>query len=114
MWLLITLVVYWEVRGDIMRVFKVPYDIKREEKIFGGYLSLRQVTYLMLGISSLAILATPIIMGFKIFFIALISIFFLLCAFFKVNEQNFDKFFFYAIKYLFRKKDFVYERCCKW
>ena len=30
-----------------MRVFKVPFDIKREEKIFGGYLSLRQVVYLI-------------------------------------------------------------------
>ena len=29
-----------------MRVFKIPFDIKREEKIFGGYLSLRQVLYL--------------------------------------------------------------------
>ena len=35
-----------------MKTFKVPYDVKREEKIFGGYLSLRQVLYLMLiGIS---------------------------------------------------------------
>lgn len=96
-----------------MRVFKVPYDIKREEKIFGGYLSLRQVTYLMLSASSLAILAPPIIMGIKIFFIAFVSIFFLLCTFLKVNEQNFDKFFFYAIKYLIRNKNFVYARCRK-
>lgn len=95
-----------------MRIFKVPYDIKREEKIFGGYLSLRQVIYLMLAASSLSILALPIIMCIKIFFIAFISIFFLLCAFFKINEQNFDKFFFYAIKYLIRNKNFVYERCC--
>ena len=43
-----------------MRVFKVPFDIKREEKIFGGYLSLRQVIYLMLGTSSLSLLATPL------------------------------------------------------
>ena len=38
-----------------MRVFKVPFDIKREEKIFGGYLSLRQVIYLMLSASSLSL-----------------------------------------------------------
>ena len=97
-----------------MRVFKVPYDIKREEKIFGGYLSLRQVSYLMLSASSLSILATHLLMSFKILFIALISIFFLLCSFFKVNEQNFDKFFFYALKYLFRKKKFVFGRYCLW
>jgi len=97
-----------------MRVFKVPFDIKREEKIFGGYLSLRQVTYLMLAASSLAILATSLPITIKILFITFIAIFFLLCAFLKVGEQNFDKFFFYAIKYLFRKKNFVYVRCCKW
>ena len=97
-----------------MRVFKVPFDIKREEKIFGGYLSLRQVIYLMLTASSLAILTIPTIMTIKILFITFISIFFLLCAFFKINEQNFDKFFFYGIKYLFRKKNYIYERCCKW
>lgn len=97
-----------------MKVFKVPFDIKREEKIFGGYLSLRQVIYLMLSVSSLTILATPLILIIKILFITLITTFFLLCAFLKIGEQNFDKFFFYAIKYLFRKKNFVYERCCKW
>ena len=77
-----------------MRVFKIPFDVKREEKIFGGYLSLNITV--------------------KLLVITLLSTFLLLCTFMKINEQNFDKFFFYAIKYLFRKKDFVYERCCKW
>lgn len=96
-----------------MKVFKVPFDIKREEKIFGGYLSLRQVIYLMFSASSFAILFVPISIVMRLTFILIVSIFFLLCAFFKVNEQNFDKYFFYAIKYLFRKKNFIYERCCK-
>ena len=96
-----------------MRIFKVPYDIKREEKIFGGYLSLRQVIYIMLAVSSFLILAININIFIKILLITIISIFFLLCAFFKVGEQNFDKFFFYAIKYIFRDKDFIYERCNK-
>lgn len=94
-----------------MRVFKVPFDIKREEKIFGGYLSLRQVTYLMLTASSLGLLATPLPLVLKILFITAFSTFFLLCCFLKIGEQNFDKFFFYAVKYLFRKKNFVYRRC---
>lgn len=97
-----------------MRVFKVPFDIKREEKIFGGYLSLRQVIYLMLSVASFAILALHISFAIKIIFITLFCSFFLLCAFLKISGQNFDKFFFYAVKYLIRKKDFVYERCCKW
>ncbi len=94
-----------------MRVFKVPFDIKREEKIFGGYLSLRQVTYLMLTTSTFSIIATPLIIYFKIAFITVISSFLLLCSFLKIGEQNFDKFFFYALKYLMRNKKFVYERC---
>ncbi len=97
-----------------MRVFKVPFDIKREEKIFGGYLSLRQVIYLMLSASSFATLALHIPLAIKIVLIILLCSFFLLCSFLKIGEQNFDKFFFYAVKYLFRKKNFVYERCSRW
>ena len=95
-----------------MRVFKVPYDIKREEKIFGGYLSLRQVLYIILAASCFSIIAVPIFTTFKVLFITLFAIFFLLCAFLKISEQNFDKFFFFALKYVFRKKKFVYQRCC--
>ena len=95
-----------------MRIFKVPFDLKREEKIFGGYLSLRQVIYLMLSASSLSILATQIPIAVKIIIISMISIFFLLCAFLKISEQYFDRLFFYAFKYFFRKKRFLYERCC--
>ncbi|MCI8396443.1 MAG: PrgI family protein [Clostridia bacterium] len=94
-----------------MRVFKIPYETKREEKIFGGYLSLRQVIYLMLIASTLVIFIIPFMVAIKLSIIGLLGLFFLLCAFMKINEQNFDKFFFYAVKYLFRKKKFVYERC---
>ena len=93
-----------------MRVFKIPYDIKREEKIFGGYLSLRQVMYLLITASTLAIFITGIPIILKLLFIGTVSTFFLLCTFLKIGEQNFDKFFFYAIKYLFRKKKFIYSR----
>lgn len=97
-----------------MRIFKVPFDIKREEKIFGGYLSLRQVIYLMLAASSLGILATHLPIIIKIIFIILIATLFLLFSFLKINEQNFDKFFYFSLKYLFRKKKFMYVRCSKW
>ena len=93
-----------------MRIFKIPFDIKREEKIFGGYLSLRQVIYLMLSAASLSIFATPLNIIIKIILVLLIASFFLLCTFLKIGEQNFDKFFFYCLKFLFRKKHFVYER----
>lgn len=67
-----------------MRVFKVPFDIKREEKIFGGYLSLRQVLYLMLCASSLVLLATHMPIFIKIILITIFSVFFLLCCFLKI------------------------------
>lgn len=68
-----------------MRIFKVPFDIKREEKIFGGYLSLRQVTYLMLCASSFIFLTTPMHTIMKVLLISILSIFFMLCTFLKLR-----------------------------
>ena len=96
-----------------MRTFKIPFDVKREEKIFGGYLSLRQVLYLILASSSLLIFFSPIFLIIKIIIIFTIFILFLMCAFLRINEQNFDKFCFYALKYLFSQKKIIYERCEK-
>ena len=61
-----------------MRVFKVPFDVKREEKIFGGYLSLRQVIYLMLTASTLVIFVTPLAIIVKLSIIGLLGMFLLL------------------------------------
>ena len=95
-----------------MQVFRVPYDMKREEKIFGGYLSLRQVSYLLLATVPLTLFPTGFPLFIKIMLVGIISTFFVLCCFLKIGEQNFDKFFFFAIKYLFRKKVYVYSRRC--
>jgi len=62
------------------------------------------------GAASFAIFAIPLNIIIKILLVLIISSFFILCTFLKIGEQNFDKFFFYALKYLFRKKHFVYER----
>ena len=97
-----------------MRVFKIPFDVKREEKIFGGYLSLRQVIYIMIAASTLSILALHIPILIKIIIISIISLFCMLCAFLKIKEQNFDRIFLNCIKYLTRNKKYVYERCQKW
>ena len=75
-------------RRSFMKVFKVPFDLKREEKIFGGYLSLRQVTYLMLAASSLALFATPIPKILTIFIVIAITTFFLLCSFLKIPAKH--------------------------
>ncbi len=97
-----------------MRVFKVPFNTKREEKIFGGYLSLRQVVYLMLAASSLSIVALHIAIYIKVILVSIISLFFILCAFLKIKEETFDKLFIDSLKYLVRKRKYVYERCSKW
>lgn len=97
-----------------MRFFKIPFNSKREEKIFGGYLSLRQVIYIMLAASSLSIIALKIHIAIKIILISIIMIFFLLCAFLKIKDQNFDQLFLSFLKYLIRNKKYVYERSSKW
>ena len=85
-----------------MKTFKVPYDVKREEKIFGGYLSLRQVLYLMLIGISCTLFFIPKTKWISLAIIIILTIFFLLCAFMKDNEQSFDNFFFYVEKnYIF-------------
>ena len=61
-----------------MKVFKIPFDLKHEEKIFGGYLSLRQVLYLMFATSSLIIFKVPVNLIIKILIVLVISVFFLL------------------------------------
>ena len=34
-----------------MQIYKVPYNFKHEEKVFGGYVSIRQAIYLVLAAS---------------------------------------------------------------
>ena len=79
-----------------MRVFKVPFDVKREERIFGGYLSLRQVIYLMLSAASFTMLFLPVSMAIRLTAILIISIFFLLCAFSKSMSRTLISTFFMA------------------
>lgn len=67
----------------------------------------------MFSAASLGICAFKIPLAIKFIYIAINCSFFLLCAFFKIGEQNFDKYFFYWIKFLFRKKSYLYERYYK-
>ena len=53
--------------------------------------------------------AIPINIIIKILIFTVFAVLFLCCAFFKLNEQNFDKVLTYFVKYIFRKKKFVYE-----
>lgn len=94
-----------------MQIYKVPFNFNHEEKIFGGYLSIRQAIYLIFGASMLAIFLIPSI---SILIKAMIFLIFATCfivfAFLKINETNADKYFVYILKFLFRKKKYILEK----
>ena len=94
-----------------MRLYKIPFDIKHEEKVFGGYLSIRQAIYLMFGVLSLAILFIPMInMIIKATFFIIFATMFVLFAFLKIDETYSDKYFIYILKFFFRRKKYILER----
>ena len=38
-----------------MSLYKVPFDFTHEEKVFGGYLSLRQMLYMIVSVVSIGL-----------------------------------------------------------
>lgn len=93
-----------------MKFYKIPFDIKHEEKVFGGYLSIRQALYLLLIILSAGIFLLPIQTWIKITIFLILTIIFLSFAFVKVKETKLDRYAVSIIKYLFRNKKFKFER----
>lgn len=94
-----------------MQIYRVPYNFNHEEKVFGGYLSIRQAIYLILGALMLSILFIPMINIFlkSIVFLALASMF-VVFAFIKIDETNADKYFIYILNFLFRKKKYILQK----
>lgn len=91
-------------------LYKVPFDFNHEEKIFGGYISLRQMLYLLTSIISVGILFLHMPMTLKVvIFISVVSLF-LTFAFVKIGNIYADKYFFNVMKYVFRKKIYINER----
>ena len=93
-----------------MRLYKIPFDIKHEEKVFGGYLSIRQALYLLLTILSAGILLIPIQKWIRVAVFLFFATIFLTFAFIKVNETRLDRYVVNIIVYIFRKKKFKFER----
>lgn len=91
-------------------IYKVPFDFRHEEKIFGGYLSLRQMLYLILSIISIGILFTPIPITLKTIVFFIIVGIFLAFAFLKIGNIYADKYCFNVMKYIFKKKIYINER----
>ena len=93
-----------------MQIYKIPYNFVHEEKVFGGYLSLRQMLYVITSVISVGVLFFHISMIFKvIIFLSFVSIF-MTFAFVKIGNTYTDKYFINILKYIFRKKKFIFER----
>ncbi len=94
-----------------MGVYRVPYDFSHEEKVFGGYLSLRQMLYVIGSVISLGILFIPgLPMMLKTIMFLIIFIAFMVFAFLKIGSGFADKYFWNIVKFIFRKKIFIFER----
>lgn len=94
-----------------MQVYNVPYNFNHEEKVFGGYVSIRQAIYLIFGASMLGIFFIPMINIFikSLLFIVLATMF-VMFAFLKIDETNADKYFIYILNFFFRKKQYILEK----
>lgn len=94
-----------------MQIYNVPYSFNHEEKVFGGYVSIRQAIYLIFGASMLGIFFIPMINIFikSLLFIVLASMF-VMFAFLKIDETNADKYFIYILNFFFRKKKYILEK----
>lgn len=98
-----------------MRPFKIPFVVEEEEKVFGGYISIRQALYLFFAVLGLRIFwfHMPVALKIALFicFVSLMTAF----AFLKINNMYFDAYVFTLIKYLARKKQYFYgEEQTKW
>ena len=59
-----------------MSLYKVPFDFTHEEKVFGGYLSLRQMLYVIVSVISVGILFFHISIMLKmLIFLSFVAIF---------------------------------------
>lgn len=97
-----------------MKIYKIPFfESKREEKIFGGYLSVRQVFYILLGICPLSLLFLPITKFIGITFSLITISLSLLCAFLKIKGVTFDKYLINMIRYAIRNKKYTYKGVLK-
>lgn len=92
-------------------MYKVPFDFTHEEKVFGGYLSIRQMLYIIFSVASAGILFIPFIpiLIKTIIFISVV-VTFMIFAFLKIGSGYADKYFLNIVKYIFRKKIFIFER----
>ena len=94
-----------------MQIYEVPYHFEHEEKIFGGYVSLRQAIYLIFAIASIGLFFLPVInISVKVTLFLAIAIICAIFAFLKIDGTNADKYFIYILKFLTKRKIYILER----
>ena len=94
-----------------MQIYKIPYNFAHEERVFGGYISIRQAIYLLIAASSAGIFFIPVIDVFlKSIIFVIIASMFIIFTFVKIEDTNSDKYFIYVVKFLCRKKKFILEK----
>lgn len=82
-----------------------------KRKYFGGYLSLRQMLYMIVSVVSIGILFIPNLpMMLKVCLFLLVFGIFMTFAFLKIGTIYADKYFLNIVKYIFRNKIFINER----
>ncbi|HOJ09755.1 MAG TPA: PrgI family protein [Clostridiales bacterium] len=109
-----------------MRSFPIPFDINTEEKIVGGYLTLKQTIYLVLTVVMVLIIlfvpiggglaemiagkASSIAIIIKIIMCVAVSIIGVLFMFLKPHGMSFLKYLTVKIQYIDRNKNIIYRR----
>ena len=94
-----------------MQIYNVPYNFNHEEKVFGGYVSIRQAIYLIFGASMLVIFFIPIVnIIIKTLMFLVLATMFVLFAFLKIDETNEDKYFIYILNFFVRNKKYILEK----
>jgi Zn-dependent protease with chaperone function len=109
-----------------MRYFGVPFHSDSEDKIIGGILSFRQLGWIAIPVATLCycfflnksyLIKTdtsykfdPFSVTIRVIFILITLVFGLYLAFARHNEITADKFWLKKIKFMLRKKVFIYRR----
>lgn len=94
-----------------MQVYHIPFNFEHEEKIFGGYASLRQAIYIIFAICSIGLFFLPLInIYLKIALFSIIIGLLAVFAFAKIDGTNADKYSIYILKFLMRRKIYILER----
>jgi len=95
-----------------MRIYNVPVQLEREDKIFGGRISLRQFIYLVIGAGIGAVIFLSMYrsrLETAVFAWALCSCLGCFLAFYKVREVDIDKYIVMLLRFRLIRKEYPYK-----